>query len=82
LLGQRTIIGMGMAGVLILSGCYGSTEPATDIGPESAKLNARGTANNGPAHGGFEYWLTNATASANARRKPSPQVPAAPSPSG
>jgi hypothetical protein len=60
LLGQRTIIGMGMAGVLILSGCYGSTEPATDIGPESAKLNARGTANNGPAHGGFEYWLTNA----------------------
>jgi hypothetical protein len=41
-----------------LAGCYGSTEPATDIGPESATLNARGTANDGPAYSDFEYWLT------------------------
>ena len=51
---------MGMLGVLVLSGCYGSTEPATDIGPESATLRAHGTADNGPAHAGFQYWLTNA----------------------
>jgi hypothetical protein len=43
---------------MALAGCYASTEPATDVGPESAKLNARGTANNGPAASYFEYWLT------------------------
>ncbi|MBN1528335.1 MAG: hypothetical protein JW895_04705 [Thermoleophilaceae bacterium] len=41
-----------------LAGCYGSTEPATDVGISSATLNARGTANNGPAHAYFQYWLT------------------------
>jgi hypothetical protein len=44
-----------------LAGCYGSTEPATDIGPESATLNANGTANNGPATTHFEYWVTGST---------------------
>jgi hypothetical protein len=43
---------------LTLAGCYGSTEPATDVGPESATLRGHGTANNGPAHSWFEYWLT------------------------
>jgi hypothetical protein len=43
---------------MALAGCYASTEPATDVGPESAKLNARGTANHGPASSYFEYWLT------------------------
>jgi hypothetical protein len=28
------------------------------VGPETAKLNARGTANNGGAHSWFEYWQT------------------------
>jgi hypothetical protein len=60
LFGQRIIIGMGVLGLAVLPGCYGSTEPATNIGPESASLNGRGTTNNGPAHAGFEYWLTNA----------------------
>jgi hypothetical protein len=55
LLGQRAIIGMGMAAVLVLSGCYGSTEPATNVGIDRATLNAQGTANNGPARAHFEY---------------------------
>jgi hypothetical protein len=44
-----------------LGGCYASTEPATDVGSTSAQLNARGTANNGPATSRFEYWITGAT---------------------
>lgn len=39
-------------------GCYGSTEPATDVERDQATLNARGTANNGPATSVFEYWPT------------------------
>jgi hypothetical protein len=42
----------------VFAGCYGSTEPATDIGPESATLQGHGTANNGPAKSWFQYWLT------------------------
>jgi hypothetical protein len=34
----------------VLAGCYGSTEPATDIRPESVQLNGRGTADRGPAY--------------------------------
>jgi hypothetical protein len=49
---------IGALAMVALAGCYGSTESATDVGPESATLNARGTANNGPAHSYFEYWLT------------------------
>jgi hypothetical protein len=41
-----------------LAGCYGSTEPATDVGPESATLRGHGTANDGPAVSWFEYSLT------------------------
>jgi hypothetical protein len=44
--------------VIALAGCYGSTEPATDVGPESATLRGQGTADNGPAVSWFEYWLT------------------------
>jgi hypothetical protein len=43
---------------LTLAGCYGSTEPATDVGIDSATLNGHGTANNGRAHSYFQYWLT------------------------
>ena len=45
-----------------LRGCYASTEPATDIGPESATLNAQGTANSGPAFSSFKYGLTGSPA--------------------
>jgi hypothetical protein len=46
---------------IALAGCYGSTEPATDVGIDSATLNGHGTANNGRAHAYFQYWLTGAS---------------------
>jgi hypothetical protein len=42
----------------LLAGCYGSTEPATDVGEATATLHAKGTTNNGPAQSFFEYWPT------------------------
>ena len=53
--GKRSAAAVAMAG-LALVGCYGSTEPATEVERDSARLNARGTANNGPASSVFEYW--------------------------
>ena len=50
-----------LALLLLFAGCYGSTEPATNAGPESATLNARGSASNGPATSWFEYWVSGAT---------------------
>src|SRR5687767_2063745 len=49
---------MGMAGVLVLSGCYGSTEPATDIGIDAATLRAYGDTEGSPTTSWFEYWRT------------------------
>jgi hypothetical protein len=59
LLGQRIIIGMGVLGLVVLPGCYGSTEPATQVGFDSAVLNARGTTDKGPAQTWFVYWAPN-----------------------
>jgi hypothetical protein len=50
-----------LVGLVVFAGCYGSTEPATDVQQDSARLNARGTANNGPAVSHFEYRPTNGT---------------------
>jgi hypothetical protein len=58
--GRPIVIGLGVLGLAVLPGCYASTEPATEVGPETAKLNAHGTANNGPASAYFRYWLTGA----------------------
>jgi len=52
---RRALI--GALAVAALAGCYGSTEPATNVGIDSATLNGHGTADNGPAHSYFEYWL-------------------------
>lgn len=49
---------IALLATLILGGCYGSTEPAGDIGIDRATLNANGTANAGAAHVYFEYWPT------------------------
>jgi hypothetical protein len=59
--------------LVLFAGCYGSTEPATNVGSESATLNARGTANNGPATSYFDYWVAGATnhSSTNPRHWPS-----------
>jgi hypothetical protein len=52
---------IGVLLTIALTGCYASTEPATNVGPETAKLNARGTANDVPARSSFEYWRTGTT---------------------
>jgi hypothetical protein len=52
------MIGLGMVGALLLSGCYGSTEPATDIGIDSATLRAKGDTEGSPTTSWFQYWRT------------------------
>jgi len=47
----------------VLAGCYGSTEPATNVGIDRATLTAKGTTNAGAAHIYFEYWPTGQPAS-------------------
>jgi hypothetical protein len=47
---------IGVLLTIALAGCYGSTEPATNVGLDSATLNAQGKANNGPAQAWFVYW--------------------------
>lgn len=51
-------VGWALAVSLILTGCTGSTEPATDLRPNGATLQAKGTADNGRAYSYFEYWRT------------------------
>jgi hypothetical protein len=63
LIGRAVAALLGLVAVVVFAGCYGSTEPATDVGPDSATLNARGTANNGPATAYFEYWLSDGSGS-------------------
>ena len=46
-----------MAGIA-LTGCYGSTEPATDLRSNGATLNAKGTTQESSARSWFEYWPT------------------------
>jgi len=50
-----------LVGLLVFAGCYGSTEPATEVQQDAARLNARGAADNGPALSHFEYGPTNGT---------------------
>jgi hypothetical protein len=60
LLGQRAIIGTGvlLLSAAIISGCYGSTEPATNIDVDSATLNAYGDTEGSPTTSWFQYWRT------------------------
>lgn len=53
---MNRVVLLALACAGALAGCYGSTEPATDLEPTSATLNADGTANNGPVTAYFEYW--------------------------
>lgn len=46
------------AAIAGLTGCYASTEPATEVTQDGARLNAHGTADAGPAETFFEYWPT------------------------
>jgi hypothetical protein len=42
--------------VAVLAGCYGSTEPATDIGIDRATLRAFGDTERSPTISWFQYW--------------------------
>jgi hypothetical protein len=55
---RQSSLAAALVGVALLCGCYGSTEPARDIGIDRATLTANGTANAGDAHVYFEYWPT------------------------
>jgi hypothetical protein len=63
-----------LGGMLALAGCYGSTEPATNIAFDHATLNGKGTTNNGPAEVYFEFWETAHPEDVN--RSPSVDIPA------
>jgi hypothetical protein len=54
----RGRVAVGLVGLVVFAGCYASTEPATQVGAESAKLNARGTADKGEATSWFELEVT------------------------
>lgn len=43
---------------MLLAGCYGSTDPASNIGIDRATLNGNGTTNHGTAHVFFQFWPT------------------------
>jgi hypothetical protein len=43
---------------VVLAGCYGSTEPATNVELDHATLHGYGTADQGTTHVWFQYWPT------------------------
>jgi hypothetical protein len=49
------LFGVALVGVVFLTGCYAQTQPATDVGSETATLRAHGTADHGQAESWFEY---------------------------
>jgi hypothetical protein len=55
----RLATAFGVLTTAAVTGCYASTEPASDVTGDTAKLHARGTANSGPARSYFEFWPTN-----------------------
>jgi hypothetical protein len=55
---RRIATALSLLATGLFAGCYASTEPATDVGPDSATLHARGTANSGDAISYFKYWVT------------------------
>jgi hypothetical protein len=52
---RARLLGTALVGVALLTGCYASTEPATDVGSETATLRGHGTADKGQAQSWFEY---------------------------
>jgi hypothetical protein len=55
---RRAALILAATGTAALTACSGSTEPASDVTFSGATLNARGTANNGPAYSFFEFWVS------------------------
>jgi hypothetical protein len=62
---RRCVVLLG----LLLAGCYGQTDPATDVTQSGATLRGHGTTDHGPADVWFEYWPT----AAIAQRKLTPE---------
>jgi hypothetical protein len=56
--GVRALAAVVIAAGAAFTGCYGSTEPATNITGDTATLNGQGTANNGDARIYFQLWNT------------------------
>jgi hypothetical protein len=54
----RALAGTAIAGLAFLSGCYGSTEPATNVGVISATFNGAGNTESSPTTAWFEYGRT------------------------
>jgi len=57
---RRTVllVALSAASAVVLGACYGSTEPATSVGEDTAVLHGQGTADKGAATSYFEYWAT------------------------
>jgi hypothetical protein len=53
--GKRWLAAGAVLASLALTGCYGTTDPATNVGEDHAQLHAHGTANGGPAFTSFIY---------------------------
>jgi hypothetical protein len=53
---RSAIAMLALCGVLACAGCYGSTEPASNVGLFGATLNGAGTTNNGDADVFFQVW--------------------------
>ena len=51
-----------LALVVIVSGCYGTTDPATQIDATSARLHATGTCDTGDCDVYFDYWPADSSA--------------------
>jgi hypothetical protein len=55
---KALVVALSVVSALALGACYGSTEPATDVGEDTAVLHGYGTADSGAATSYFEYWAT------------------------
>ncbi len=53
---RRLSLAAVVVSTLTLAGCFGSTEPATDVTVTSAKLQARGSTGSSAAYSFFQYW--------------------------
>jgi hypothetical protein len=52
------LLALSAVSAVLLGACYGSTEPATGVGEDTAVLHGQGTADKGAATSYFEYWAT------------------------
>ena len=78
MLGKVLLVALSAVSAMVLGACYGSTEPATGVGEDTAVLHGQGTADKGAATSYFEYWA----AGDPAPDYPRPRTPTRTWPSG